>query len=596
MGRRISVFGRRAVLWICLIFLCLIRVEYNVCAAQEEEEGILRTADVLIDQVDVRMPEIRLCIGGNEGGNVSMEQVSVYRNEEKLENVSLQALAEATEESCIYLLLDVSRSVPQAEFEAAREQLLKLYESRAETERIVLVTFGDEIRVALDGNETAEEAKEHIAALERDSQNTKLFDGIKKVTELAAQEQAEHFVRKALIVITDGMDEGLTGDTTQQEALRGLAEQGIAVYGMVNRNGEKEAAGRFGEFARMTGGEMLLWEAAKAGEVMDGLLESIRSARVLTVRSDSNIVSYQTETLTVVFEPWNLKREVSAYIGRWIPDQEPPRVVSAEQEDGSHLMVAFSEPVEGMDTASNYQLKAEEGLTVPVSIEKLDSERVRLVFGEDFYQGSYELTFINMTDVSMEKNPLEQNIEMELTGKQREEAQEAEDETGLSPWVMGLLLFTAAVLIAAMGAAYFLKLKKKNGQAQRVEEETVCTEAGNVRKHVVLKKEDGLRINFYPKNAGNKGQAISYLLHGSAIIGRSDICDVYFDDALMSRQHFALEYEQGDLFITDLEAANGTFVNGVRIKGRRKLQKDDVVSAGSMDLMLRGRKEKDISC
>ena len=53
MGRRISVFGRRAVLWICLIFLCLIRVEYNVCAAQEEEEGILRTADVLIDQVDV---------------------------------------------------------------------------------------------------------------------------------------------------------------------------------------------------------------------------------------------------------------------------------------------------------------------------------------------------------------------------------------------------------------------------------------------------------------------------------------------------------------------------------------------------------------
>ena len=64
----------------------------------------------------------------------------------------------------------------------------------------------------------------------------------------------------------------------------------------------------------------------------------------------------------------------------------------------------------------------------------------------------------------------------------------------------------------------------------------------------------------------------------------------------MSRQHFALEYEQGDLFITDLEAANGTFVNGVRIKGRRKLQQDDVVSAGSMDLMLRWRKEKDISC
>lgn len=596
MGRRIDSWRRSVVLWMCLILMFLAWAGCDVHAAQEEEEGLLYTPDILVDQVDVRMPEIRLCIGGHDGSSVSVEQISVYRKEEKLENVSLQALKEMAGESCIYLLLDVSGSMPQTEFETVREELLKLYENRAKGERIILVTFGDEVRVALEGDETAEETKEIITALERNSQNTKLFDGIKKVTELAGQEQGEGFVRKTLIVITDGMDEGLTGDTTQQEALKELTQQGIAVYGMVEKNGKKEDINRFGEFVRETGGEMVLWEAADARDVMNGMLDMIRSALILTVRSQNNMVSYQTEPLTIVFEPWNLKKEISAYIGRWTPDQEPPRVISVEQEDGSHLNVAFSEPVEGMDTASNYQLKAEDEVTVPVSIERLDNERVRLVFGTEFYQGSYELAFINMTDVSMEKNPLEQSCEIELTGKQREEEQEAEGKTGFSPWIIGLLLVTAIALMAAAVAVYFLKFKKKGCQIQGVEEETLHTDAGTVRKHVILKKDEGIRIDFYPKNTGNGGQVISYILHGSAIIGRSEICDVYFDDALMSRQHFALEYEQGSLFITDLEASNGTCVNGVRIKGRRKLQQDDVVSAGSMELMLRWKEEKDISC
>lgn len=595
MGRRLDGWRRSIILWACLILIYLSGAGCDVHAAQEEDESILHTVDILVDQVDVRMPEIRLCIGGHDGSSVSMEQVSVYRNEEKLENISLQSLEETAGESCIYLLLDVSGSVSQTEFEAVREELLKLYENKAEGERIVLVSFGDEVRVVLEGDETAEGTKKLIKALERDSQNTKLFDGIKKVTELAGQESEESFVRKALIVITDGMDESLTGDTTQQEALKELTRQGVAVYGMVDKNGKKEDVNRFGEFVRAAGGEMALWEAADIRDVMGGLLDMIRSALILTVRSENNMVSYQTEPLTIVFEPWNVKKEISAYIGRWIPDQDTPEVTAVEQEDVNHLNVTFSEPVEGMDEASNYQLKSEDEVTVPVSIERMNDEKVRLVFGAEFYQGNYELIFINMTDISMEKNPLKQTWKIELTGKQREEGQK-EDETGFSPWVMGLLLLIVIVLMAAAGTAYFLKNRKKCTQVQGVEEETIRTDAETARKHVILKKDGGVRIGFYPKNTGNERQAITYILHGSAIVGRSDICDVYFDDALMSRQHFALEYEQGSLFITDLEASNGTYVNGVRIKGRRRLQQDDVISVGSLDLMLRWKEEKDISC
>ncbi len=586
MGRKISGWWGRILLWGFLVWFCLWGMMPQAYAAQEEDTDVLHTADITVDQVDVRMPEIRLCIGGSDSGKVTPEETSVYIREEKLENVSLQPLSEATDESCMYLLLDVSRSLSETQFEALREMVLQLYESRAQGEQIVLVTFGDEIRVALEGEETQEEAEGRIAALSRDSQNTKLFEGIRKVTELAGQRQTEGFVRKTLVVVTDGVDEGFMEDATRQEALEALRRQGMAVYGMVAENGEREAVKSFGEFVRAAGGEMELWTEKDAGAVMERLMERIRSVLVLTARAGNNLVSYQTQTLTVVFDPWNLKKEISVYAGEWIPDQEPPRIVSVEQEENSFLTVTFSEPVAGLDVAANYQLKGEERLTVPVSAEKLGDTKVRLAFGEAFYQGEYVLSCVNMTDISMEKNPLGEEAAITLNGPERMDGPQESTRTGR------LSLMAAAAAIAVIIWICILARRRKKEPEASARSQTLDIGGRSGRKRVILKRDDGVRIDFYPRNTLEKGRVITCTLHGSAIIGRSEICDVSFEDDLMSRQHFALEYEQGNLFITDLETVNGTFVNSVRITGRRRLEQDDVVSAGSMDLMLRWKEEK----
>lgn len=64
--------------------------------------------------------------------------------------------------------------------------------------------------------------------------------------------------------------------------------------------------------------------------------------------------------------------------------------------------------------------------------------------------------------------------------------------------------------------------------------------------------------------------------------GRSKDCDIYFDDPKMSRQHFALETDGMDVYITDLESSNGTFINGVRLEKRRKLLPNDEIAAGNI--------------
>lgn len=64
------------------------------------------------------------------------------------------------------------------------------------------------------------------------------------------------------------------------------------------------------------------------------------------------------------------------------------------------------------------------------------------------------------------------------------------------------------------------------------------------------------------------------------------MCDVYLDDEKMSRQHFAISEEQGGFYIEDLKTTNGTWLNGDRLYGKKKLQRGDKVKAGRIKMIV----------
>ena len=66
------------------------------------------------------------------------------------------------------------------------------------------------------------------------------------------------------------------------------------------------------------------------------------------------------------------------------------------------------------------------------------------------------------------------------------------------------------------------------------------------------------------------------------VIGRSeDDCDLGIpDDDEISKQNCELTLEDGMVYIRDMGSTNGTFVNGVPIAGRYRLQTDDIILMG----------------
>ena len=64
---------------------------------------------------------------------------------------------------------------------------------------------------------------------------------------------------------------------------------------------------------------------------------------------------------------------------------------------------------------------------------------------------------------------------------------------------------------------------------------------------------------------------------GVTTVGRSDENDIAIGEALVSRHHARFAVNGSDCELADLESANGTFVNGERLVGTRRLTPGDVI-------------------
>ncbi len=80
-----------------------------------------------------------------------------------------------------------------------------------------------------------------------------------------------------------------------------------------------------------------------------------------------------------------------------------------------------------------------------------------------------------------------------------------------------------------------------------------------------------------------------YFVDGFAAIGRSEDSDIFLVDPSVSRNHATVKIENGMVEVTDLGSTNGTFVNGERIAGARRLVSGDVLTFGNTQMRLEAR-------
>ena len=68
----------------------------------------------------------------------------------------------------------------------------------------------------------------------------------------------------------------------------------------------------------------------------------------------------------------------------------------------------------------------------------------------------------------------------------------------------------------------------------------------------------------------------------SILVGRDSDCDIVIDDRNVSRHHFRLSGDPGNIMIEDLNSANGTFVNSAPIGEKKQIKHMDLIQIGSV--------------
>ncbi len=90
-----------------------------------------------------------------------------------------------------------------------------------------------------------------------------------------------------------------------------------------------------------------------------------------------------------------------------------------------------------------------------------------------------------------------------------------------------------------------------------------------------------------------------YQLEGPAVvIGRDDTCDIQIVDEMISRRHMqiSIKGEPGSATysISDLQSANGVFVNGRQVSDERELHEGDTIKLGETKLFFSTKRFRDL--
>ncbi len=277
-----------------------------------------------------------------------------------------------------------------------------------------------------------------------------------------------------------------------------------------------------------------------------------------------------------------------AVFTRWIKDTAPPAVSEIAVSGEKSLSVLFSEDVAGAGEQSAYVLTTEKGEAVPVESAAYDSlsRTAVLTLKDTFYNGTYRLGCVGITDVSREENPLADEFVFTAV-----DAREKDIGYFLGKYWYIPAGAAAAVCVAVLCVVLKKRSKRRQGGAGGPGGEPVSLPGETaLRGSVILEQADSLPVEVTVIDRNGLERRVNTAVAGAYIIGRdAELCDLCIEDKRLSRQHCALMYEDGMLKIRDLGSTNGTRVNGIAVSHPRSIIDGDIIEAANTRLRVRRR-------
>ena len=545
----------------------------------------------LAEQAQGKAPNVTVYMTGSK----MQQDVSVNG---KIKNISLTQNGEVLsfEQSgkhiSYIILMDNSGSVHQAQFEESKKQLVQLRQSLKKGDRMTLYTVGTDNP---EGEKTqvfsskVKETDESVAAdCEKISgityMNTKqsmtvLYRSLNEIL----HEEASPKLRTIVLLITDGEDDSKGKDIDGVSTANTVKEASVPVYGIIlaNKTGredekilytknqilaEKNCRGYYADCSVSPTAESVqaaFSEIAQLVQKETYVVKLLAANNKAAGRQALQLEANKTSVDPVTIDYSDFEEDTEAPVLAGTVDKVSKNALSfvLEDENGVNVKDAGDKSHYSIRTKSD----DEKGKSWPIEAvsveEKEDGITVTLTMKDDLFTGDYLLKCSDIRDSSQDANAMEISLEFSV-----EDGLNPQKEAAVSAvksfWWIGLIL-----LVIVLGILIIRTIQKKK------------TEVTGVNPDELL-KADTRKIWLTITDRSGAIKDVEWDVEGSLFIGRSSICNIYFDDDRLSKQHFVIEVTKMGCYLEDLQSTNGTFVNGVKITNRRMLLDGDIITAG----------------
>lgn len=493
--------------------------------------------------------KLYLYVNHNQGTSFSAgkESFTVSLGKEELEVLNVQTVGETGVPVTFLCLVDVSGSLDKNRMEVMKETLSCLAADMREGDSICIIAMGDELRSSgfLTGKE---EIQAQIDALEVLHEDTNLYQGIEESL-LLLQTDTSVSAKRCLLVLSDGAEDNTYGITREEVNTR-VQDSHIPIFtvGMIKNTGNQsqlDSVKILGSFARTSAGGSHYVPALddlSAEQIAENIWTSVLGSQVITVDTQGLAPTGQELYLQVSV---NVEGIGAASAGMNVADGNILSETPVETESGS-------EETEAAETESETTME-----TGTLQEEHAPTQGMNMLVVAGIGIGIVLLIVILIAVITRKKKktsepelqtegkPEELSVDMSPDELKEEENAKDEAESGIAE--------TAGI--------------------QNTEPEPGM----NVRKAGITVQLVRVGIS--------ETKSFSITVADSLTMGRNPEVSAFAlpDDKSLSGRHCTFYYRNGGLFLEDNGSTNGTYVNGIPIKGTMRLNRDDVLLIGSYE-------------
>ncbi len=586
MGKRILL-----ILTVCVLALAGGRMETVYAAAIK--------SPYLAEQAMGKAPNAKVYMTGQQM-NESVAVTGTVDDVNLMQNGEIVRFDQSGEGICYIILLDNSGSVNEKQFNEAKKQLIRMRKSLGEQDKMLLYTVGTtsgagEKKTVFERTERVSSKKgvrndckriQKIKYMNTANSMTVLYRSLNEV--LAGQ--ASPAMRTVVLLITDGEDDSAGKDIDKVSTEKEVKNASVPVYGVLlhrqtsgtdkkvsyTKNkilAEKTCRGYYYDCSTNTKAESV----KKAFSAINRILK--KGTYVVNLTASTNkTVGKETLKLAVNGTAAN---EIPLDYSDYVKDESAPYITGEVRVVNGNTITFSIEDEYGVNLAdvnelSRYSVKSkkddgegaegetEDGKVWPIesvnAVAEGNTVNITLSMKEDFYTDDYTVRCSGIRDQSQDENAMDETAEFSVT-EGRSARADAIKKAIRSYWWIGLFL-----LVVVIGLIVIRIIHKKEVKVDVDPDELV--------------KADRKLIRLTITDRAGAIKDVEWDVEGSLFIGRSNICNIYFDDDRLSKQHFVIEVNKMGCYITDLDSTNGTFVNGVKMTNRRMLLDGDVITAG----------------